>query len=428
MVMCFGGYRLWKFMVFMQGFLIVGTCVAVIVFVNSAEGCFANAAVGRRALQESGTCACMCCAGNLCTADNVGFAKSQYDCGTQYPAPCNTCKGNGGSGMCAANCGGGDGDGSSITGCDSVAIETLAAFVIAGLIGGMLFICLYFLVIFCMGFGCGVGSFWYLSLFVLAHAVVTCVQTSTASSSTCHCSYSMSSDSSVADSGVQCMDALQADSMQHLAYNTMVIIGGISVLVGLIMGIVFVKIQKAMIIFGTSYIGSGMVGVAIFQCFQHETFSSTQTVLLVVGTVAGCMIQYHVTGKNVDMDPATGQIVVRHADGDSHEGLFGGGAASDNRGPRLTTTARVRTMLGMTPVANMPIEQPLTPVYTTGGAEKTLYAFLAVLSLEDYEEALAQFGANTPTDLKELSVSDLETNIGMKPEEVTELHKALAKI
>jgi len=181
------GYRLWKYTIFMLGFILVGTVCAIIAGYFATNQCL-----------ESG------------------------------------------------------GDASGPLACKNIVMVTVIAGVIGRLIGGGLFIVFYFLVIFCMGCCCGMQTFWYIALLVIARAAASCAQ-------------------QVANGNSDCADGVDAQT----AVNTYYILWGVSIIFGLIMGVVFIKLQKIFIIFGTSYFGSFCIGFSIFQCFQHQMEASS---------------------------------------------------------------------------------------------------------------------------------------------------------
>ena len=73
-----------------------------------------------------------------------------------------------------------------------------------------------------------------------------------------------------------------------------------------------------------------------------------QTLCLLGGTVAGFLVQWFGTGRNVDIDPDTGRITVhRPLQEGYNQGLLGGGQAdaAANYALRPTTGTRVRNLL-----------------------------------------------------------------------------------
>lgn len=147
---------------------------------------------------------------------------------------------------------------------------TLSA-AVGGTIGGFFFLCIYFLVIFCAG--CGCGMLFFATLFM---------------------------------GGAGALAASHPDSMPSLSGGEVPLFLVLDLLFGICMGLVFVWWKKVCIMLGTSYYGSEVVCACIFQGFLGRMPSIVQTVAVLIGAVVAFYVQYTHTSKGYEIDHKDG--------------------------------------------------------------------------------------------------------------------------
>lgn len=167
-------------------------------------------------------------------------------------------------------------------GADGPYFESAGAGIVVGIAGGFCFIFIYMLVIFCMGCACGMGGFWTLLgvgfTYLVAHGST--------------------------------MAVYMADGANSGTIDTLIVV---DLIIGIIMGVVFIKFQKICIMIGTSFLGSWMVFNGLFTGLfgaSSATMATVNSILIFVGAGAGFYIQYTITSKGVEIDPKTGQVTV----------------------------------------------------------------------------------------------------------------------
>jgi hypothetical protein len=160
-----------------------------------------------------------------------------------------------------------------------------------GCTGAFLFICMYFVAIFCMGCCCGMATFMLIVAAVAAKSIVDA---------------STNSDDAVENVMSGTDQALSVtDTLQQL--STVILI--LDLLAGLLMGWVFIKFQKLMIIIKTSFFGGYVTVFTIHNiCGLTPTFGVGPYVGSIFLGLIGFYLQFFHTGKG-RYDPKTGQVI-----------------------------------------------------------------------------------------------------------------------
>eukprot|EP01043_Picozoa_sp_COSAG02_P070497 COSAG02_NODE_12506_length_1535_cov_3.816156_1_plen_397_part_10 len=216
----------------------------------------------------------------------------------------------------------------------SLYLQAAAGGVLFGVVGGFCFIGIYMCVIFCMGCGVGMSTFWYIAAIILASAAyhdpdsianagralqapppapgaalpycglndVGCH----GKSPSCACHYPFECDPTAGTCSAMTVAAAGEDP--EGTFETLL---AIDVVCGILVGLLFLKFQKWAIMLGTSILGSGLVWTAIIQGIaKHPTGSSWQAVLVYLTDTVFFVVQLHITSKGIEIDPATGKVTV----------------------------------------------------------------------------------------------------------------------